>query len=171
MKQCLFAILSLSCLFNTTGAAFGQNNMAENTTEGPKDFHTLIVEPGTSQEVGFGDKLPKNYNLMPFVCSRTNESGSLRIEKNGNFSFQIRPHFGSLSEFDKTKAEKLFGKSQNGANFSTYNLWGYDLRGTNGSEPNIFHLDCEYDREGKLYRYRMRGSGIKRSHWRLVNKK
>ncbi|MBS1954774.1 MAG: hypothetical protein JST89_11345 [Cyanobacteria bacterium SZAS-4] len=157
MNRSAAASLSLYCLFTAQGACF--------SSEGPKDFHTLIVEPGTSQSVEFGDRLSKNYTLKPFVVNQADESGSLRVEKDGRVSFQIRPGFGALDEFDRAKAEKLFGPPQIGPTFCTYHLWGYDHRGVNGAEPNIFHLDCKFDHDGKLQQYRIRGIGIQKAQW------
>ncbi len=132
---------------------------------------TTLVEPCSGVEDGPGDALPKAYYLAPF---RTSEERAVPVEtcafiiipKAGGIHFGIYPYeLGNLRRLSKQTASQIFGKANSHEGFLTYHLVGFHQ-----SEPNIFHVDLDFDKAGFAQRLRVRGFGINNPHWITIQK-
>lgn len=115
-------------------------------------------------------KTSKEICLRALPKVEASDQSSVKIESDGSAFFAIFPQEGDLKTLTKDKATKLFGIStaqgtENGNTIASYQL--VKLTG-NGSELDIFHLDCEFNKGDLLTKYRVRGPQISKLEWHEV---
>lgn len=108
------------------------------------------------------------------VCVRSiakvdwNDRASIFIKSDGTIALSVFQGYGSLEKVTVSNAVHIFGvpivQEKKGArDFCTYQFGA--LTGSGELEIEVYHLDCEYDSDGRLMRYKVRATSMPNTDW------
>lgn len=99
---------------------------------------------------------------------------TILVKPDGSAEILLYPSTGVLTDLTKQKATAIFGLPTTESREGELDVCSYQFAGAagfDGSELEIYHLDCEFGNNQKLSKYRVRGSSLPKSAWVCLPKK
>ena len=142
-------------------------------------IHTRASSAGSDMSVcsfESGANVPRYVRKSPYVRLRSLQDGKtaanffMRIRGDGVGILRSAENIPQLGELDLVKLKEMFGEPGSSIilDDKTTNESVFNLISVGDSEPEIFHIDMQSLKDGKLTSYRVRGHGISTPLWLQV---